>query len=270
MVHKREKNVKHGTVDMDTTDPNEKLLNIKEAAAYLKVSEASLRRWTNAGKLHCMRLGLKKERRFRTEDLNAFLNGQGLAVSDPSPAPIQNAHVHLEGVAVEYGKHICTLYETDFGRLKWSVPFLLDGLKAGDCCFLVATDKTHQEILSTLKKSYEDVDDALEKGQLVLSNGIPSGPEMCRFVEKSIFEATQKGWRTFRLLGDMSWWLAHGAPLDALFEYEEKYNREIGHSYPMVSVCQYDTRDFPGTAVLRALKCHEDTFELPLSRFLAS
>ena len=38
-------------------DPDSDLLNIKEAAALLKVSEASLRRWTNAGRLACLRLG---------------------------------------------------------------------------------------------------------------------------------------------------------------------------------------------------------------------
>ena len=54
-------------------DPNSDLLNIKEAAALLKVSEASLRRWTNAGRLACLRLGAKRERRFRRADLMAFL-----------------------------------------------------------------------------------------------------------------------------------------------------------------------------------------------------
>ena len=50
--------------DMAQANPGTELLNIKEAAAFLKVSEASLRRWTNAGKLACMRLGAKRERRF--------------------------------------------------------------------------------------------------------------------------------------------------------------------------------------------------------------
>ncbi|OLC08841.1 MAG: hypothetical protein AUH41_07175 [Gemmatimonadetes bacterium 13_1_40CM_66_11] len=51
------------------------LLDIKEAAAFLRVSETSLRRWTNAGRLRCFRIGGRRERRFRRADLEAFLGG---------------------------------------------------------------------------------------------------------------------------------------------------------------------------------------------------
>ena len=68
------------------TDDTSELLNIKEAAALLKVSEASLRRWTNSGRLACMRLGAKRERRFRREDLMAFMEGREASAAPP-PAP---------------------------------------------------------------------------------------------------------------------------------------------------------------------------------------
>src|SRR5207244_2512321 len=41
------------------------LLDIREAAGFLRVSETSLRRWTNAGQLPCLRIGGRRERRFR-------------------------------------------------------------------------------------------------------------------------------------------------------------------------------------------------------------
>lgn len=250
-------------------DPSTELLNIKEAAAILKVSEASLRRWTNSGRLACQRIGIKKERRFLREDLMAFLDGG--APSEPDA--VQNgrpSEVVLEGVSIEYGNHICTLYENDLGRLKWSVPFLTDGLRNGDGCFLIATDAVRAEILSHIELAWDSVPEAIEKGQLIQSSGIPDGEQMCRFVERSIFMATRAGLRTFRLLGDMSWCLELGMSHDELFAYERLYNHEVGHRHPLVSVCQYDTRDFSGPAVLNALKCHEDTFRFPLSRFLAS
>src|SRR5437879_12576237 len=46
----------------------DELLDIKQAAQFLKVSETSLRRWTNAGRLACLRVGRKRERRFRSEE----------------------------------------------------------------------------------------------------------------------------------------------------------------------------------------------------------
>lgn len=248
---------------------NAELLNIKEAAAILKVSEASLRRWTNSGRLACQRIGIKKERRFRREDLMAFLDGDtATEVEDQQTG--RPSEVRLEGVAIEYGSHICTLYESDLGRLKWSVPFLADGLSNGDCCFLIATDRVRAEILDHIQQAYDGVQNAIESGQLIQSSGLPNGEKMCQFIEHSIFTSTRAGWRSFRLLGDMSWCLDLGMSHDELFAYERRFNHEVGHRHPLVSVCQYDTRDFPGPAVLNALKCHEDTFRYPLSRFLSS
>src|SRR2546430_9013310 len=67
------------------------LLDIKQAAALLQVSEASLRRWTNAGRLACFRVGGRRERRFRRADLMAFLESHpfaaGAAGREPPPPP---------------------------------------------------------------------------------------------------------------------------------------------------------------------------------------
>ena len=258
-----------GEVYLVTTgsDQTSDLLNIKEAAALLKVSEASLRRWTNTGHLACLRLGAKRERRFRREDLMAFLENRDAAAV---PAASRPAEVVLEGISIEYGNHLCTLYENDLGRIKWSVPFLADGLRNGEGCFLIATEPVRDEITGHIGEVWDGVADAVDKGQLVLSDGIPDGEAMCRFVERALVMATGAGTRSFRLLGDMSWCLQLGMSYDDLQAYEMRYNYEIAHRYPLVSVCQYDVRDFSGPAVLNALKCHEDTFNYPLSRFLAN
>lgn len=255
------------------TDPNPDLLNIKEAAALLKVSEASLRRWTNAGRLACMRLGAKRERRFRRQDLMSFLEDRGEAptnaAGNSASTATRPAEVLLEGVSIEYGNHICTLYENDLGRLKWSVPFLADGLRNGEACFLVATPETQEEIFGHVREAYDGAEQCLDEGQIIFSEGIPNGDDMCKFVEHSLVMATRSGRRSFRLLGDMSWCLRHGMSYDELIYYESRYNYAIARRFPLVSVCQYDVRDFSGSAVLNALKCHEDTFNYPLSRFLA-
>lgn len=245
------------------------LLNIKEAAALLKVSEASLRRWTNAGKLACMRIGAKRERRFRRADLLSFLENRDEQGGAAAPQRGRPAEVLLEGVAIEYGNHLCTLYENDLGRLKWSVPFLTDGLRNGEGCFLIATKAVRDEILEQIAKVWDGAAEAERAGRLIQSDGIGDGEAMCRFVEQSLVAASGRGVRAFRLLGDMSWCLEKGMSPADLVAYERRYNYDIARSFPLVSVCQYDVRDFSGPAVLNALKCHEDTFSFPLSRFLA-
>ena len=60
---------------------SKKLLTLTEVAEYLRVSPATVRRWTNTGKLLCYRPGGRNSwRRFAPEEVLAFLarNKQGL------------------------------------------------------------------------------------------------------------------------------------------------------------------------------------------------
>jgi len=45
--------------------PRERLLTTREAATFLKVSEASIRRWTDSGLLPARRVGRRRARRLR-------------------------------------------------------------------------------------------------------------------------------------------------------------------------------------------------------------
>ena len=70
MMHK-------GTADMTAETGAalmDRLLTIQEVAAYLRVSQATIRRWTNAGRLRCYRLGGQTSRRlFSIGQLQTFL-----------------------------------------------------------------------------------------------------------------------------------------------------------------------------------------------------
>src|ERR1700704_184059 len=92
------------------------LLDIAQAAALLRVSEASLRRWTNRGRLPCRRIrggrgGRRRrsrlvgcgERRFRRADLMALLEG------DASATP---------------ASHLCAFYASDLGRTRQAASLL--------------------------------------------------------------------------------------------------------------------------------------------------
>jgi len=53
------------------------LLTITEAAAFLNVSKATIRRWTDSGRLSCLRIGARSERRFRESDLLKMIVNPG-------------------------------------------------------------------------------------------------------------------------------------------------------------------------------------------------
>lgn len=52
----------------------EELLTLKEAAQILKVHQNTLRLWDNKGVLPALRIGVKKVRRYRKEDIEKFIN----------------------------------------------------------------------------------------------------------------------------------------------------------------------------------------------------
>src|SRR2546421_8143188 len=87
----------------------ERLLNTAEAARFLRVSQASIRRWSDSGLLAARRVGKRRERRFSETDLQAFMQ------AEPKAAEAQHT-VHVGGGAVGVPCHPATLYSTDAGR----------------------------------------------------------------------------------------------------------------------------------------------------------
>lgn len=251
-------------------DNEAELLNIKQAASLLKVSEISLRRWTDAGKLPCFRVGGRRERRFRQVDLLAFLEDQTDTTRSVSPNKRGSTHILLEDMAIEYGKHLCSLYETDQGRVKLAVPFLAEGLRNGDMCFLIAASNEKTAILEQLGQVHDGLDQLIKDEKLIVCEGKQSVADMLDYLEQYFLMATRSGSRCLRVLGDMTWFLYQGLDIDDLFEFESTYNQTLAHRYPVVSLCQYDARKFSGTSIVNALKTHEDTFQYPLARFVGA
>ncbi|WP_164844345.1 MEDS domain-containing protein [Azoarcus sp. DN11] len=246
------------------------LLNIKQAAQFLNVSEVSLRRWTGSGRLACLRVGAKGERRFRRTDLEAFLQLQA-AVSPVPESQVRTGcagHVLLEGIVINHGSHLCCVYEGDPGRVKLAVPLLAEGLDRGELCFLVATGAAQHHLLDTLEKSRPGVRAEMTRGNLHLVEGADSATAMYDYFANAFVAGTRSGNRSLRVVGDMAWVLDKKLCLDELIDFELRYNQFLARQFPLVSLCQYDARRFSGLAVLNALKCHEDTFAYPMSRFL--
>src|ERR1700693_2622408 len=104
------------------------LLNTKEAAQFLRVSEASIRRWSNAGLLKAQRVGGRRERRFAQDELVGFLDQPTGAAR---PAFSQTSTVNVGGTPVPLRSHLAPIFGTHLGGLRLSVPFLADGIRAG-------------------------------------------------------------------------------------------------------------------------------------------
>jgi transcriptional repressor of dcmA and dcmR len=245
------------------------LLDIGEAAQLLKVSETSLRRWTNAGELQCLRVGNRRERRFRRGDLSAFLE---------RPAPSQSAgpgkqragnpqHSVDHAITVTRGNHLCAIYGSEAGRISLFTPFLLEGLGQGSVCHLVAPSASRQEILKNLEDLRPSLTSDMAKGRLVLSEHRESIEAEWEFLDRQLDKAQQEGATSFRVAGDMIDMRARVSP-DELIEYEVGLDQKIVSKFPVAILCAYDAREFSGVELLNALKTHRDTFRYPLGRML--
>jgi excisionase family DNA binding protein len=244
------------------------LLDIGEAARFLSVSETSLRRWTNAGVLPCLRVGHRRERRFRRDDLLAFMEHQpshsrganAFPVAAGSPLEVSNALTH--------GEHLAGFYASDLGLITLSVRFILEGLQEGSMVCVVASPRSNKRIATYLKERRPALQRDIDGGRLKFCQYHEGPRAQIRDFELQLKKAAAAGIQSFRVFGD-TWEMRRKVSAEKFAEYEATYDLAIARRYPVVTLCAYDARKFSGIDVLDALKAHRDTFRYPLEKALA-
>jgi excisionase family DNA binding protein len=245
---------------------SESLLNTKEAASFLRVSEASIRRWSDSGLLAARRVGRRRERRFARGDLQVFL---GQSSSDAQPASTAPSTVNVGGMLVPLRSHIAPIFGTDAGGLRLSVPFLADGIRAGQHCFLAATGVVLERYAQALiEDNAIDFATARDSGRLTIV-GWPGATfaEVIANWERLFGKALAGGPTVLRIVGEMACERPMFASDADMMAYEEAYEL-MTRRYPAVTLCQYDAREFSGEIMLRVLKSHPDMFAQHLGGFL--
>jgi transcriptional repressor of dcmA and dcmR len=249
----------------------DELLDIKQAAELLNVSETSLRRWTNAGQLACLRVGRKRERRFRRADLLAFMEEQPAAgfAGEGSGKPGTNRAPGGRPAATA-GNHLCGLYQSDQGRARLAASFLIadGGLHPGSVSFLVALPEVREQILAHVRAEHPTIDQDIDAGRLLLSEYHGSADAQHHYWQTHFAAALRGGARSLRAVGDMSgFFRTIGAR--ALVDYEAGYDRFVTPRYPVAMLCLSDVRVFSSLDILETLKVHADTLRFPTEQLLA-
>ena len=222
----------------------EHLLDIKDAAGFLNVSEITIRRWTNSGKLKCYRVGGKKERRFQMTDLEEMLeDSKGL-----KPRPLG-----FEDQKVPAGSHMTHFYSEDKEAFEVSVLYLLEGISRGDALLAVMPPQKGEELLQYFAHNRYPVGNWVESGRLTLSDGMDSPGEMIRYLTG--FGA---GPSEFRVVGDMSWTFRKGWDLATLRTLEQAPALAPPVEKGLL-LCQYSLEDFSGAHIMMAAECHRQT-----------
>jgi transcriptional repressor of dcmA and dcmR len=223
----------------------EKLLTIKEAAYFLNVSEMSLRRWTNSGKLKCYRLGGKNERRFTRQGLENFLRSNEKSV----PLGISSA-------VVKNSSHIAHFYKNPDECVAGGTGFLGSGLSRGESILIVTTDNRSAQILTGLSDLGFPVDKLRRDGRIVTGNGQYNLEKQLLFMTDSMKNCPQD--KGFRLLGDMIWAVEKGWGLDQINLLETGTNEALTGSNKLF-LCQYDLTRFGADGAMMAFDTHDLT-----------
>jgi transcriptional repressor of dcmA and dcmR len=230
------------------------------------VSQASVRRWSDSGLLPARRVGRRRERRFAESDLLQFL---GQASGDPRPNVPTPLTVNVGGASIPIRTHLAPIFGTDLGGLRLTVPFLADGLRVGQPCFLAATGAVLDRYIKALTEEHGIDLAAAREGGLMTTVSWPGATvaEALANWEKLFAKALAGGPTVLRVVGEMACERSMFASDAEMITYEEAYEF-MAKRFPVVTLCQYDAREFGGEILLRAFKAHPDLFEQNLGAFL--
>jgi excisionase family DNA binding protein len=236
----------------------QRFLTISEAAQFLYVSETSLRRWTNSGKLRCFRVGGRGERRFLIEDLLAFMP------TVPVQSEPQVAESETLSAPVSQKRHICLFFLNQDEQWQMMHPYLVEHLGAGLRVLYFYDSTSPERLMELLRDEGLPVDDLIDRGLLrilppeeaYLLTGRFDPQRMLAFIESAILGAQASGYNRVFITGEMSWSLSNARGAEGLMHYEALLNPLVD-KYPGVIIgCQYDLRRFDGVSVLNALLTH--------------
>lgn len=229
----------------------ERLLNVKEAAEIFKVSEMTIRRWTNGGALPCYRVGGRRERRFRRQDLQNYLDAlvpQGTKANEMIRLGVDNA-------LVPDGTHLTHLCASRTEALDIGAAYLREGLARQETVLLVSGKASMDIFINRLGTLGVDVAESSSQGKLHISHGIGTPSGMALFVAQTV--AASEG--RFRLFGDMTWVKGKKWRLETIRQFEEMGNSSPG-SLGRLFLCQYLLSSFSGEELMMTSETHKYTF----------
>jgi len=167
------------------------------------------------------------------------------------------------GLGLSVGDHICGFYRRPSERDDILIPFLVEGVKAGDKCTCVVDSCTPRDVLAKMSEQIE-VDpyvsvcqlEVLDAAGTYLADGGFLPERMLSFWEAKARQGPAAAEHGFaRNIGDMSWAHRSQRAVDDLIGYESELNR-IMSNFPQVNLCLYDLTRCSGDLIMDVLKTH--------------
>ena len=239
---------------------NNNFLTIAEAARFLSVSKTSLRRWSNDGRLPCYRLGPRSERRFREDDLLAFVAGSNDSTDMGSESVIEQC----KGTAGTMPHvHLCTMFRNQDEQWHQLRPHLLAHLGVRDR-IVYAYHGERPDVLERLLGEGIDFRELIEKGRLQLVSCsdcylLESRFDVGRMLDictDTISRYFANGTEKLLLIGEMEWYLSGLPGCEEIIKYESALDKLLQKYSHVTTICQYSLTTFPATVIYDSLCVH--------------
>ncbi|WP_328649073.1 MEDS domain-containing protein [Amycolatopsis sp. NBC_00348] len=167
------------------------------------------------------------------------------------------------GVVIEPGQHICAVYVGEEDRDRILLPFLSEGLRAGEKCLFGVHEDEVAGFVDLLGEDVDDVEARVDSAQLdiraagdaLLSPDDFSVDRIIAFWDEAVSAAMAAGYRFVRLGAEARWWHPQLPGLTELFRYEAALN-DFTSRYPQAILCMYDISRYRENIVLDLLKTH--------------
>jgi len=164
-------------------------------------------------------------------------------------------------LSIPPGTHICAFFRGVTERDQIMVPFLREGLRAGNKCLCII-DEEVESVRAALGTDAGAADaeghrvDIRSSKETYLRRGTFSTQAMLDFWDDSVGAAlNDDGYQFVRSTGETTWTLKELPGLYDFLTYEAELNRFLPR-YPQVILCLYDLDHFGGEILVDILKTH--------------
>jgi hypothetical protein len=174
------------------------------------------------------------------------------------PAPIS-----LAGSQLGETRHVCAFFNDDEEEYRVLLPFIKDGLKAGDKAVHVLNPAQHPDHLRRLTAAGIDPEAAQQSGQMELRVNsevyLPDGrfdqDRMLHVFEQLASGNAKGGFPLSRICCRMDWAVEDRSHVDDVIEFESRVN-DVWRRHDDAVICTYRLGLLRGDAVIDIMRTH--------------
>jgi hypothetical protein len=193
--------------------------------------------------------------------------------------------VNLARATVNCRCHVCAFFHSREDEYNIMLPFMKEGIDAGDRAVYILDKHQRAERLQRLADTGVDMALIEESGQLEvrawenahLKGGRFDQNAMIALLENVAKAGANRGTGITRLWANMEWAVTDFPGIHDIIEYESRVNRMLP-DYDMATICVYDLTKFSASIVMDVLRTHpqvivggilqENPFYVPPEDFL--